>query len=422
MFHNFPFAESPWSDADLAKREDLSPEQKSLVNTYRRDGFVNLGRVLDDNAIAAIKSQVTPLFDPNQPEGPISYYRRQDAWEHAGAARDAALNPQVLSALQLLYGRKPIPFQTLHFLYGSQQANHSDAILFNTLPQRFMCGVWIALDPVTADNGPLFYYPGSHRLPQLYPEDINLEGLHPDDFFNKRYPAIISEVMRSYGLERVELRAQPGEAFVWASNLVHGGMPRLDKQPTRWSQVTHYFFDECIWYVPLYSRPLEGLFHLVDVRDFHKGGILPQRYNGKEFTAERVGQGLHRLVFGDSPLAQTPFQLTQPIANIDTWQDTDNELIVVGWAAAPEDLIKNDARDVQLVLSTLWKRRAYPCTPMLRPDVRRSLDLVANAVGFRAVIPKKELPQGKLDASIELHIGGQSPHRIALNRSIEIHI
>ncbi len=421
MLHNFPFAESPWSEVNLTTRSDLSAAQNNLIATYQRDGFVSLGKVLDVDTIAAIKTEVNPLFDPNQPEGPSSYYRRQDAWEHSPAARSTALNPQVLDALQLLYGRRPIPFQTLHFLYGSQQANHSDAILFNSLPQRFMCGVWIALDAVEADNGPLFYYPGSHRLKELYPDDINLDAQHPDDFFNHQYPTIITELMRSNGIGRVELRAQPGEAFIWASNLVHGGMPRLDTKPTRWSQVTHYFFDDCVWYVPLYSRPLEGLFNLIDVRDVRTGQVLPQRYNGNEFIAERVGQGLSRLIFSDSPLAKAPTALTEAIANIDTWEDNGSELIVVGWAAAPEDLIKNEVRDVQFVLGALGKRRAYPCTPMLRPDVRRSLDLAATAVGFRVVIPKAELARGKLDAILELQIDDNAPHRIALGRSVEIH-
>ncbi len=302
MHYNFPFAESPWLNSEIAARADLTEAQKKLITNYRRDGFVSLGRVLDEQTIAAIKTEVTPLFDPSQPEGPVSYYRRQDAWEHSNAARDAALNTEVLDALQLLYGRAPIPFQTLHFLYGSQQANHSDAILFNSMPERFMCGVWIALDPVEADNGPLFYYPGSHRLKQLYPEDINVKGLNPDDLFNHQYPGTISDLMTANGLERVELRAQPGEAFVWSSNLVHGGMPRRDPKLTRWSQVTHYFFADCVWYVPLYSRPLEGLFHLVDVRDLRTGQLLPHRYNGENFSAQRIGQGLSRLQFATSPL------------------------------------------------------------------------------------------------------------------------
>ncbi len=103
---------------------------------------------------------------------------------------------------------------------------------------------------------------------------------------------------------------------------------------------------------------------------------------------------------------------------MDTWEDNENGLVVVGWAAAPEDVVTTAARDVQLVLSTMWKHRHYPCTPMLRPDVRRSLDLAVNGVGFRVVVPRDQIPPGKLEASLELRIGGKSPHRIALGRTL----
>ncbi len=36
---------------------------------------------------------------------------------------------------------------------------------FNSIPQRFMCGVWVAMEDIAPDNGPLHYYPGSHKLP-----------------------------------------------------------------------------------------------------------------------------------------------------------------------------------------------------------------------------------------------------------------
>ena len=34
-----------------------------------------------------------------------------------------------------------------------------------------------------------------------------------------------------------------GEALIWASNLLHGGMPHVDKDRTRHSEVTHYLFE-----------------------------------------------------------------------------------------------------------------------------------------------------------------------------------
>ena len=47
-------------------------------------------------------------------------------------------------------------------------------------------------------------------------------------------------------------------ALIWAANLLHGGAPILDPSATRWSQVTHYFFDNCAWYRPMASHVLPG--------------------------------------------------------------------------------------------------------------------------------------------------------------------
>ena len=45
-----------------------------------------------------------------------------------------------------------------------------------------------------------------------------------------------------------------GEALIWSSNLLHGGSPQRDPSLTRWSQVTHYFFEGCRYWKPLDSR------------------------------------------------------------------------------------------------------------------------------------------------------------------------
>ena len=39
-----------------------------------------------------------------------------------------------------------------------------------------MCGVWIALEDVDEDNGPLEYYPGSHRLPYFDLSHLGILG------------------------------------------------------------------------------------------------------------------------------------------------------------------------------------------------------------------------------------------------------
>jgi hypothetical protein len=40
---------------------------------------------------------------------------------------------------------------------------------------------------------------------------------------------------------------------IWAANLLHGGSLQRNKQRSRHSQVTHYFFEGCKYYTPILS-------------------------------------------------------------------------------------------------------------------------------------------------------------------------
>ena len=92
--------------------------------------------------------------------------RIQDLWQYSDSVKELACHPKIMDTLKMLYEREPVPFQTLNFKVGTQQKAHSDTLHFSSLPARYMCGVWVALEDITEDNGPLFYYPGSHRNPE----------------------------------------------------------------------------------------------------------------------------------------------------------------------------------------------------------------------------------------------------------------
>ena len=102
--------------------------------------------------------------------------RIQDAWQFSSDVRSIATSEPILRILRFLYGREPIPFQTLNFPVPTEQRAHSDTVHFNTVPHGFMCGVWVALEDVDADNGPLFYYPGSQNLPVNHMQDLGLRS------------------------------------------------------------------------------------------------------------------------------------------------------------------------------------------------------------------------------------------------------
>jgi ectoine hydroxylase-related dioxygenase (phytanoyl-CoA dioxygenase family) len=113
-----------------------------------------------------------------------------------------------------------------------------------------MCGVWVALEDIDMQNGPLVYYPGSHKLPVVTIETV-APGPGPEHY--PLYEAHIEKLVKDRGLTPHHAVLKKGHCLVWASNLLHGGSVHRDKGRTRHSQVTHYYFEGCQYYQPLSS-------------------------------------------------------------------------------------------------------------------------------------------------------------------------
>ncbi|HEY7626062.1 MAG TPA: phytanoyl-CoA dioxygenase family protein, partial [Ilumatobacteraceae bacterium] len=273
-----PWVESPWLEAGIIER-NLAPDVAELARQYHRDGFAVLPHVLGKDQIVHILDEVIGSLEGKG--------RVQDAWKFSPAVRALALDGRVLDVLRTLYGREPVPFQTLNFEFGTQQDAHSDTVHFSSLPPRYMCGVWVALEDVDAGNGPLFYYPGSQRLPDPYFQRFGLPlGLDHYD----RYAAAQQELVTAHGLERLEFHAKAGDALIWSANLVHGGMPILEAGRTRWSQVTHYFFDGCVYVTPLLSDPELGEWHVrTELENIGTGATVTHSYNDEPVHFESLG-------------------------------------------------------------------------------------------------------------------------------------
>jgi len=181
--------------------------------------------------------------------------RVQDAWRRAPAVRALAGLPRITQALADAYCAEPFPFQTLNFLAGSQQRAHSDMIHFTQEPAHLMCGVWIALEDVQEDAGPLYYYPGSHKLPVMSLQDAGANADAPAELaYRQHYEPAIDDNMQRAGIEPRTALLKKGQAFVWAANLVHGGAKVTRRGATRHSQVTHYFFKGGEYYTLMHAR------------------------------------------------------------------------------------------------------------------------------------------------------------------------
>jgi ectoine hydroxylase-related dioxygenase (phytanoyl-CoA dioxygenase family) len=221
---------------------------------FERDGFLVVDNLVGPDTLDAIVTEMHDRFgqDPHVEDG-VRYNANkiQDAWRINEHVKAVAVSPAALDLLESLYERKPLPFQTLNFRRGTQQAPHSDAMHFSTIPEGFMCGVWVALEEMDMDNGPLVYFPGSHKLPYVKPADFGVEAKWENYGSYEQY---VSDVIERQRLEPVYGTIRKGQAIVWAANLLHGGARQNDRGRTRLSQVTHYFFEGCRYYTPMASE------------------------------------------------------------------------------------------------------------------------------------------------------------------------
>jgi hypothetical protein len=235
--------------------------------------------------IDRIKASLGPRFaidfDDPQANKTCGERRIQDAWKFDEDVLAIAVNAQVTALLGRLYGRPAFPFQTLNFPVGTQQAAHSDMVHFSSQPEKFMCGVWLAMEDVTEDAGPLFYYPGSHRWPVMSNLLVGRKGFgqqlnSAQDPFAEAWAAIVA----SQQAECETFLARKGQALIWCANLLHGGSIQTNPCVTRWSQVTHYYFEDCLYYTPAFSDEAIGALDLRKIKAISDQRERPNRYLG----------------------------------------------------------------------------------------------------------------------------------------------
>lgn len=240
---------SPWIHRpdleDHLARSQASPAAAAFARDLARDGLavVDLGEdmvALCDRAVV----ETEPLFRHE------AIGRVHEAWRRSPAVRAIAGRPDLKALLALAYGREPFAFQTLSFKRGSQQDPHADSMHFQSRPGGFMCGVWVALEDVRPEAGPLLYYPGSHRLS---PKARGAGDSTVDTYQHHHGPALAAD-LQAHGLTARPALLRKGQVAVWTADLAHGGAPILDPESTRRSLVIHFYFEDCLYYTPMRSK------------------------------------------------------------------------------------------------------------------------------------------------------------------------
>jgi len=292
-----PLIDSPFFER-LFPFSNPDSETQRIAHDLREKGFA----VFDfpDTDIDRLCHEVRTRHAPAQEKleawraGRIDL-RNQDAWRIDPNVKRIATNSRVLDILEKAYGRPAFAFQTLNFAVGSQQPAHSDSVHFSSSPDGFMCGVWLALEDIDADNGPLIYYPGSHRWPHFGNEHLGINAWHQPKrgAHSGAYRKLWDDMISLKGAKPERFTAKKGQAIIWHARLLHGGDKQNDPMRSRFSQVTHYYFRGCCYYTPQDSDPFYGNIFFRQLTDIASGRQVPNMVSGRKVPFWFLSQAIY---------------------------------------------------------------------------------------------------------------------------------
>lgn len=255
--------ERPWSDLteDLTSQpgwDQLSEAmQSSLSKTWTSGGYAILKGHFSEHFVDEVNAEVDTLMAEGKIDFNYSGKKIMFAFREGERLGQVAYDPEINKALAFLMDKKVVPFQSINFSKSSEQRTHSDSIHMTSYPLGHMMAAWIALEDIGPDQGPLEYYPGSHRLPYVLNSDFDHGGnkflLGEDAYLH--YEEHIQQLIKDKNLKPEVLYPKKGDVFIWHANLLHGAVKMNKPELTRKSMVVHYFSPEVICYHELTQRP-----------------------------------------------------------------------------------------------------------------------------------------------------------------------
>ncbi|HEV2641581.1 MAG TPA: phytanoyl-CoA dioxygenase family protein [Candidatus Elarobacter sp.] len=264
----------PWLDRPDAMaaieaqrlRGAIRATEAAFARAWARDGFVVIPAFVDEGRIdaawdayerALAERRVVPDAEPTAAD-PLP---GRTLNPHTAVPEiDRLLNdPALVEIVSVMLGADALPFQTIVGHKASEQREHSDAIHMTTYPLGYLAASWLALEDIAPESGPLVYYPGSHRLPYVFSEDVEISD---DDFRNagygpyaQRYEPRITQLIAEHALQPRYFAPRKGDLLLWHGNLIHGGAPRARIGTSRRALVCHFFARGCLTYHDLAGNP-----------------------------------------------------------------------------------------------------------------------------------------------------------------------
>lgn len=201
----------------------LSDKENSAKRTINRQEFLNYSQEQRDWMKKNNNWRIHGLMDNSEYFGEL------------------AKNKEIIRLSSLIFNEPAEVGFSLNFGNGSEQTLHQDIAQFNIYPRNYLIGVWIALEDIHPDSGPLMYYPGTHKLglwhkhAKNYPQ-TNLNSMTHQD--NAEYFDWLAKQVKEMS-EIKHLGIKKGQAMFWHPCLAHGGSKRNNPALSRHSNIFH---------------------------------------------------------------------------------------------------------------------------------------------------------------------------------------
>ena len=254
-----------------------------------KDGFVVLPEVISvdrcEHVVAEFNAFLARLGPDveNHKDAAGRLLRVVNFHLNAEKAAEVATSPTLMRTLDFLFGEEAAVYSSLYFEYGTQQPIHRDSPFFETFPRNFFFGVWVALEDISPDAGPLMYHPGAHRFEcdphSIYDTVVERMGgtATREELVSEALEQYYGEVIRTTDVLGTPLRAplRRGDVAICHPQLLHGGSPANDKALTRRSMVFH-------------CTPASKQIYQQDVFFAHRGAEPAPRYGFREFNGRKL--------------------------------------------------------------------------------------------------------------------------------------
>lgn len=199
----------------------------AIADRYAREGFAVVVSLLGPSEVAALNREIRAVAG----EDALAIHFPHKV---SDLCRRTMHHPVIADLLTRLIGPDVKAIQSMLFVKAAGkpgQAWHQDEHFLPTR-DRSLCGVWIALDDATIENGCLWVHPGSQEPGILYPMRPHGE---------RRFDA--SEEAYAFPFEReggtpVEIPA--GGVLFFNGYLLHRSLPNRAPSGTRRALVFHY--------------------------------------------------------------------------------------------------------------------------------------------------------------------------------------